>query len=65
MEIILPTEEEVELYHSSSFSKISIFYIAVQKTQKNQLEVRSEKILIFTSTVYFSSVCFQVSLMDA
>lgn len=58
MEIIILTEEEVELCHSSSFTKISIFYIAVQKIQKNQLEISSEKILIFTSILYFCPFLF-------
>lgn len=60
MEMTLPTEEE--LSHSSSLSKISIFNIAVQKIQKNQVEI-SEKILIFTSILYFFS-CLFPSLND-
>lgn len=64
MEITLPSEE-VELCHSSSLSKISRSYIAIQKIQKNQVEISSEKILIFTSILYFSPVCFQVLIMDA
>lgn len=64
MEMTLPSEEEVELRHSSSLSKIHIYYMSIQKIQKNQVEISSGKILIFTCLLYFSPVCFQVLMRD-